>query len=85
MPRGGKRDGAGRKSKAEEQRIRDILSPYRKETIEKVVSIMRSADKHSDQLAAAKLLMSYDWGLPKQHTEITMDNEPFILKLNGAK
>ena len=85
MPRGGKREGAGRKSKADEQRIRDILSPYREETIEKVVSIMRSAEKESDQLAAAKLLMSYDWGLPKQKQEITLDNEPFILKLNGAK
>jgi len=85
MPRGGKRAGAGRKTKAEEQRIRDILSPYRLETIEKVVNIMRSAEKESDQLAAAKLLMSYDWGLPKQKTEITTNDEPFILKINSDK
>ena len=85
MPRGGKRNGAGRKTKVEEQRIRDILSPYREETIQKVVSIMRTAEKESDQLAAAKLLMSYDWGLPKQKQEIVLDNEPFILKLNGVK
>jgi len=85
MPRGGKRPNAGRKSKAEEQRIRDILSPYREETILKVVTIMRSAEKESDQLAAAKLLMSYDWGLPKQSVDVTSDNKPFILKLNGTK
>jgi hypothetical protein len=85
MPRGGKRPNAGRKSKAEEQRIRDILSPYRDETILKVVTIMRSAEKESDQLAAAKLLMSYDWGLPKQSVDVTSDNKPFILKLNGTK
>jgi len=85
MPRGGKREGAGRKSKADEDRLRDMLSPYREETIEKVVSIMRTAEKESDQLAAAKLLMSYDWGLPKQKTELsTEDNEPFILKLNSG-
>ena len=85
MPRGGKRPNAGRKTKAEEQRIRDILSPYRDETILKVVTIMRSAEKESDQLAAAKLLMSYDWGLPKQSVDVTSDNKPFILKLNGTK
>lgn len=76
---------AGRKPKAEEQRLRDILSPYRLETIEKVVNIMRSAEKESDQLAAAKLLMSYDWGLPKQKTEITTNDEPFILKINSEQ
>lgn len=85
--KGTKGNKGGRPPKAEEQRIRDILSPYRKETIEKVVSIMRNAEKHSDQLAAAKLLISYDWGLPKQKTEVTTDSEqPFILTLNsGAK
>ena len=66
---------AGRKPKAEEQRIRDILSPYREETIEKVVNIMRTAEKESDQLSAAKLLMSYDWGLPKQQIDHTSDGE----------
>lgn len=85
MPRGGKRPNAGRKSKADEERLRDILSPYRTETIDTVVNIMRKGDKDADRLAAAKLLMSYDWGLPKQKQEITLDNEPFILKLNGTK
>lgn len=75
---------AGRKPKTEETRIRDILSPYREETILKVVSIMRTAEKESDQLAAAKLLISYDWGLPKQHFDVTTNDEPFILKINGA-
>lgn len=76
---------AGRKPKAEEQRLRDILSPYRLETIEKVVNIMRSAEKESDQLAAAKLLMSYDWGLPKQSMDVTSNSEPFILKLHSEQ
>lgn len=76
---------AGRKSKADEERLRDMLSPYREETITKVVNIMRNGEKESDQLAAAKLLMSYDWGLPKQKTEITTNDEPFILKINGTK
>lgn len=85
MPRGGKRPNAGRKSKADEERLRDILSPYREETIKTVVNILRNGDKDADRLAAAKLLMSYDWGLPKQKQEITLDNEPFILTLNKDK
>jgi hypothetical protein len=76
---------AGRKPKADEERLRDMLSPYREETITKVVNIMRNGEKESDQLAAAKLLMSYDWGLPKQKTEITTNDEPFILKINTDK
>jgi len=76
---------AGRKPKAEEQRIRDILSPYREETIEKVVNIMRTAEKESDQLAAAKLLMSYDWGLPKQQIDHTSDGEKMVAPVITVK
>ena len=83
--KGTKGNKGGRPKKADEQRLRDLISPYRIETIEKVVNIMRHGERQADQLAAAKLLMSYDWGLPSQKQEITIDNEPFILKLNGTK
>lgn len=69
--KGGARPNAGRKSKADEQRIRDLTSPYVEGAIEKVVSIMQGADKASDQLAAAKLLLEYHFGKPKQQTDIT--------------
>jgi len=73
--KGGARPNAGRKSKADEQRIRDLTSPYVEGAIEKVVAIMQGADKASDQLAAAKLLLEYHFGKPKQQTDITSGGE----------
>jgi hypothetical protein len=55
---------AGRKPKDEEKRIRDLTSPYIDGAIETVVSIMKTAEKESDQLAAAKLLLAYHFGNP---------------------
>jgi len=71
MPRGGKREGAGRKPKADEKRIRDYTSPYIDNAVQIVVDIMQNAEKDSDRLAAAKLLLSYDWGMPSQQIEHT--------------
>ena len=73
--KGGVRPGAGRKTKADEQRIRDLTSPYVSGAIEKVVYIMNNADKASDQLSAAKLLLEYHFGKPKQSTDITSGGE----------
>ena len=72
---GGVRPGAGRKSKADEERIRDLVSPYRDQTIQVVVDIMQNAEKDADRLAAAKLLMAYDWGTPKQSIDHTTKGE----------
>lgn len=66
---------AGRKSKAEEKRIRDLTSPYVDGAIEKVVAIMNTGEKTGDQLAAAKLLLEYHFGKPKQQTDITSGGE----------
>lgn len=84
--RGGSRPGAGAKKKADSERIRDMLSPYMPEAIETVVNIMRSAPKESDRLSAAKLLMSYSWGLPTQTIDATSDGQPFNITIreNGS-
>lgn len=66
---------AGRKPKADEQRIRDLTSPYVEGAIQKVIDIMQNGDKSSDQLAAAKLLLEYHFGKPKQQTDITSGGE----------
>jgi len=73
MAKGGARPGAGRKPKAEEERLSDLLSPYIPNAIEKVVEIMRNGKQQRDQLAAAKLLIEYQFGKPKQSTDITSD------------
>ena len=69
MAKGGARPNAGRKPKADEQRIRDLVSPYRDQTINTVVEIMLSGEKDADRLSAAKLLLAYDFGTPKQFIE----------------
>lgn len=80
--RGGKREGAGRKPKAEEQRIRDLTSPYIDGAIAKVVDIMTNGDKSSDQLAAAKLLLEYHFGKPKQQTDVTSGGEKISIPVS---
>ena len=79
---GGYRHGAGAKPKADAERIRDLISPYANEAIEKVVSIMRNAEKEADSLAAAKLLMAYLWGQPTQMTEVKdVTDRPTVIEI----
>ena len=73
---------AGRKPKAEEQRIRDLTSPYIDGAIKKVVDIMTNGDKSSDQLAAAKLLLEYHFGKPKQQTDVTSGGEKISIPVS---
>ena len=79
--KGGKRAGAGRKSKDEEMRIRDLVSPYVDGAIEKVVNIMINGDKSSDQLAAAKLILEYRFGKPEQKQDITTNGKELNIPL----
>lgn len=79
---GGKRKGAGRKPKADEQKIRDLISPYIPGAIQKVVEIMNSAKQSRDQLAAAKLLIEYQFGKPKQETDITSGGEKISIPIS---
>lgn len=89
MPSGGKRAGAGRKPKAEEQRIRDLVSPYRNDAINTLIEIMKMGQKDSDRLSAAKLLLAYDFGNPTAHIDHTTKgeaiNKPDLSKLTDAE
>ena len=88
--KGGATPGAGRKPKADEARIRDLLSPYIQDAIDNVVKIMRNGEKESDRLTAAKLLLSYAWGQPKQQVDMTTGGENIntvsinVIRSNGA-
>jgi len=79
--KGGKRAGAGRKSKDEEKRIRDLVSPYVDGAIQKVIDIMVNGDKSSDQLAAAKLILEYRFGKPEQKQDITTNGKELNIPL----
>ena len=78
--RGGAIPGNGRKRKDDEMRIRDLTSPYVADAIAKVVNIMNNADKHADQLAAAKLLLAYHYGQPSQSVDLSSVGE--ALRMN---
>ena len=78
---GGARKGAGRKSKGFEKSIKEHTDPYIQEAINKVLQVMREAEKHSDQLSAAKTIIEYNWGKPKQQTDITTNGDSLNLPL----
>ena len=61
---GGKRNGAGRKSKAEEQKLVEKLSPLEEDALKKFGIALKSGDKW-----AIELFFKYMYGLPKQQIE----------------
>ena len=73
--KGGYREGAGRPKKDKEERMRDMVSPYIPEAIETVVKIMQTAEKESDRLSAAKILIAYYAGQPPQFMDVTSDGK----------
>lgn len=62
---GGRRPGAGRKSKAEEKRISDLLRPFDGLALAKLKELIESGDR-----AALKLFFAYRWGQPAARAEI---------------
>ena len=69
----------GRPKKADEQRIRDLVSPYRDEVISTVIDILRNAEKDADRLAAAKLMLAYDFGQPTQQVNANVETKQVIV------
>lgn len=59
--RGGAREGAGRKSKAEEQSLVEKLTPLEPKAFEALVAAL---EDHKDW--AVKLFFQYKFGMPKQ-------------------
>lgn len=72
---------AGRKPKAVEKTIKEYTEPHIAEAIETVVNVMKTAKKDSDQLAAAKILMEYNWGRPQQSTDVTTNGKDLNLPI----
>lgn len=82
---GGARKGAGRKPKADEERLRDLISPHIPNAIETVVHIMKTGEKDSDRISASKLLIEYLYGKPKQQTDVTTNGESVNRQINLTK
>jgi hypothetical protein len=70
---GGARPNAGRKTIVEEQRIKDLVSPYLSDAVKTICNIMKDNNaKDADRVSAAKLLLAYGFGNPK--TEVDLNN-----------
>lgn len=64
---GGKREGAGRKPKDEENRIRDLMRPHSEEAIRCLVSIVKDTEQRAaDRISASKIIIEYTYGKPKE-------------------
>lgn len=66
---------AGRKPKADEERLAELISPYIPKAISTVVQIMESGEKDADRLTASKYLIEWLYGKPKQRTDITTNDQ----------
>ena len=70
---------AGRKPKDEENRIRDLMSPYSLDAIQCLANIVISEKaRDSDKISAAKLIIEYTYGKPKE----TIDNNITVSETN---
>jgi hypothetical protein len=64
MPRGGKRAGAGRKSKAEEQKLVDKLGPLEETAHEQLKFAVQNGERW-----AIEMYFGYMYGKPTQRVE----------------
>ena len=85
--RGGAIPGNGRKSKDEENRIRDLMKPHSAKAIQCLAKIVSNdLAKDSDRISASKLIIEYTYGKPKETIDqnITM-NKFAISKLYDSE
>lgn len=80
MPRGGKREGAGRKAGSKNKATKDIKAlaePYGQEAIEVLVKLMRDAENEQTRRSAAEGILDRAYGKAAQaHTHADPDGNP---------
>lgn len=65
--KGGAIPGAGRKSKDEENRIRDLMRPHSEEAIRCLANIVKDeTQRAADRISASKIIIEYTYGKPKE-------------------
>jgi len=78
---GGKRDGAGRKSKAEEQKLIEKLTPLNPIAMQSLEKAIKN-----DQSWAVKLYFEYYYGKAHQRIDVTTNDESLNIPIiNFAK
>lgn len=79
--KGGKVAGAGRKTKDEENRIRDLMKPNCPAAIQCLFKIVTNKDsRDADKISAAKLIIAYTYGNPKETVDQNVNINNFDLK-----
>ena len=79
--KGGYVVGSGRKSKDEENRIRDLMKPHSEKAITCLANILTSVTSNDrDKISAAKLIIEYTYGKPKETIEQTHNINDFNIK-----
>ena len=73
---GGKRTGAGRKAKAEEQKLIENLTPMNAMALE---SLQKGLEKQEQW--AVKLFFEYFYGRPQQRVDVTTNEESLNMPL----
>lgn len=76
MTHGGKRIGAGRKAKAEEQKLIENLTPMNEMALE---SLKKGLEKKEQW--AVKLFFEYFYGRPQQRVDVTSNEESLNMPL----
>jgi hypothetical protein len=82
MPRGGRREGAGRKPGVVNQVTKDIREMAREHAVtalNTLVEIMINGEKTSDRKDAANSLLDRGFGRPGQHIELDADVRQDVL------
>ena len=76
--RGGKREGAGRKSKSEEMQLVEMLNKHidKDEAIQKLKAMINNGD-----FKAIQLYMNYLYGKPKETKDISITSEQPLFDL----
>ena len=70
MARGGRREGAGRKGKADEQKLVEKLGPLEPEALSQLSKALKNGQRW-----AVELFFKYQYGMPKQQTDVTPNGE----------
>lgn len=87
---GGARPNAGRKTKDEEHRIRDLMKPYSLDAVQCLAGIIVNAkSKDADKISASKLILAYTYGNPKdtieQTTNLVSEDIKQLFKIDKIK
>lgn len=79
--KGGAIAGSGRKSKDEENRIRDLMKPYSIEAIKCLANIVTNKEsRDADKISASRIIIEYTYGKPKETIEATHNVNNFDIK-----